>query len=167
VTLYGLPDVNLGSDTVICFENSVLLYAGEFEQYFWSTGETTDAIRVYAGPKTIHVTVTDEVGCQGRDTISILPCDPLRLLDPITNAFTPNNDKVHDTWELKNIEMFPDASIKVYDRWGRIVLNVDGGYENDWDGTSNGKELPMDTYYFIIELDSSSDPITGTVTIIR
>ncbi|MBA7528065.1 hypothetical protein ES705_20248 [subsurface metagenome] len=55
----------------------------------------------------------------------------------ITNAFTPNNDGVHDTWVINNIEIYTNVQIDVFDRTGRLVFHVDGGYENDWDGTFN------------------------------
>jgi gliding motility-associated-like protein len=167
LTVHALPHTNLGNDTVLCGENSILLDAGDFDYYQWSTGETSRTLRVVSGEKALRVTVTDEHGCQNSDTIRILACNPSRLLEPITNAFTPNNDKIHDTWEINNIEMFPDASIKVFDRWGRMVFSIDKGYQNDWDGTSNGKKLPMDTYYFILDLNTGDEPIKGTVTIIR
>ncbi len=168
LSLYDLPNVNLGHDTIICGSNSIVLDAGDFISYQWSTGETTNSIRVYAGRQVIHVRVTDENGCIGRDTIIIEECNPTLLKDNIPNAFTPNGDNVHDRWEIKNISLFPEASIKVYDRWGRLVFSVEKGYENDWDGTSSkGKPLPMDTYYYIIELKSGTEPITGNVTIIR
>jgi large repetitive protein len=167
LTVYPLPHVDLGSDTTLCGENSILLDAGDFVSYQWSTGETTRTLTVYAGEKALQVTVTDEHGCQDSDTIKILACNPLLLLEPITNAFTPNNDKVHDTWEINNIGLFPNASIKVFDRWGRMVFSVEKGYENNWDGTSNGKDLPMDTYYYIIDLNTGEEPLTGDVTIIR
>jgi gliding motility-associated-like protein len=166
ITFYSSPIVNLGHDTILCDE--LMLDAGDFASYQWSTGETTNPIRVYAGRQVIHVTVTDEHGCQGRDTIAIEACDPSLLKDNIPNAFTPNGDNVHDRWEIKNISLYPEASIKVYDRWGRLVFSVEKGYENNWDGTSSkGKPLPMDTYYYIIDLKSGIEPITGNVTIIR
>jgi gliding motility-associated-like protein len=167
LTVYPLPYVNLGPDTTLCGESSILLDAGEYPFYQWSTGETSSTIRVFAGEKALLVTVTDEHGCSNSDTIRILACNAPMLLDPIANAFTPNNDKVHDTWEINNIGLFPNASIKVFDRWGRMVYSIDKGYQNDWDGTSNGKDLPMDTYYFILNLNAGDEPITGTVTIIR
>jgi gliding motility-associated-like protein len=168
LTVYPLPHVNIGPDTTLCGENSILLDAGDFMYYQWlPSGETSRTLLVYAGEKTLRVSVTDVNGCMDSDTIRILACNPLLLLEPITNAFTPNNDKVHDTWEIKNIEMFPDASIKVFDRWGRQVYSIDKGYQNDWNGTYKGKDLPMDTYYFILDLNSEEEPITGTVTIIR
>jgi len=166
LTVYPLPLVNLGRDTVICGENSISFDAGDYPFYQWSTGETTNPLTVYAGEKVLWVKVTDLYGCQNNDTIKILACNPLLYLE-ITNTFTPNNDYIHDTWQIRNIELFPDVSIKVYDRWGRLVYHVDKGYQNDWDGTYNGKDLPMDTYYFILDLKTGEDPITGTVSIVR
>ena len=36
-----------------------------------------------------------------------------------------------------------------------------------WDGTKDGNELPVGTYYYIIDLADQDEPITGPVTIIR
>ena len=35
------------------------------------------------------------------------------------------------------------------------------------DGTNNGKELPVGTYYYIIDLKTEDEPQTGPITIIR
>jgi gliding motility-associated-like protein len=163
------PVVNLGKDTVLCGDTPLELNAGNFASYAWSTGETTNPIVVHEGAGTISVTVTNNDGCQGSDEIVILPCDPETLLGVIPNTFTPNGDNVHDTWKINNIFLFPDASIQIFDRWGRIVYKVDGGYDNNWHGTDlNGHDLPVDTYYYIIDLKvKNSSPIAGNVTIIR
>jgi gliding motility-associated-like protein len=75
----------------------------------------------------------------------------------------------HDYWEIRNMYMFPSADIQVFDRWGRLVYRSDGGYSNDWNGDDmNGRGLPMDTYYYIIDLKVDGvEPVTGTITIIR
>ncbi len=37
-----------------------------------------------------------------------------------------------------------------------------------WNGTNQkGKKLPMDAYYYVIDLHNDEEPIVGTVTIIR
>jgi gliding motility-associated-like protein len=64
--------------------------------------------------------------------------------------------------------LYPNAQIKVFDRTGRLVFESDGGYENDWDGSFDGKPLPLDTYYYIIDFNSEElEPVKGTVTIVR
>jgi gliding motility-associated-like protein len=163
------PVVDLGKDTVICGGNSLELNAGDFASYSWSTGETVNPITVHEGAGTVSVIVTNDGGCEGRDEIIIKPCDPQTLLGVISNVITPNDDNVHDTWMIKNIYLFPEASIRIYDRWGRVIFEQDGGYENDWEGKdSSGNDLPVDTYFYVIDLKvNSTPPISGNVTIIR
>ena len=46
-------------------------------------------------------------------------------------------------------------------------LSFQEGYKTAWDGTKNGKILPTDTYYYIIEPENGRKPLSGYVTIIR
>jgi gliding motility-associated-like protein len=163
------PVVDLGRDTVICGDNSLELNAGDFASYSWSTGETANPIIVREGAGNVSVIVTNADGCQGTDEIIIKPCDAQTLLGVIPNTITPNNDNIHDTWKINNITLFPEASIQIYDRWGRLIFEQNGGYENDWEGKdSSGKDLPVDTYFYIIDLKvKGSSPIAGNITIVR
>jgi gliding motility-associated-like protein len=163
------PVVNLGKDTVICGDYPLQLDAGDFATYHWSTGETINPITVHEGAGIVSVTVTNEDGCEGSDAIVIGDCNPEILLGTVPNTITPNHDQVHDSWEIKKIYLFPDADIQIFDRWGRIVFKTYGGYDNNWQGTDlNGNDLPVDTYYYIIDLKVKDyAPITGNVTIIR
>ena len=67
--------------------------------------------------------------------------------------FTPNNDGKHDTWQVYGISsMFqPNTKIRIFNRYGKLIkqLNPLG---NGWDGTINGEKLPVDDYWFAIEL---------------
>lgn len=163
------PVVDLGRDTALCGGNSLLLDAGDYVAYEWSTGAVTQNILVYEGAGAVSVIVTDENGCEAGDAIMILNCNPAELLGDIPNIFTPNNDNIHDSWVIRNIHLFPDVTILIYDRWGRLVYEADGGYENDWYGTDpNGNDLPVGTYYYIIDLKiPGTAPIKGTVSILR
>lgn len=80
-------------------------------------------------------------------------------------GFTPNGDGMNDTWEIENIQFWPNAQIIVYSRWGQKVYQATN-YSNDW----TGDDLPVATYYYVIELnpiDFNVDPYTGSVTIMR
>ena len=168
LVVHEKPVLNLGEDTVFCGTGAYRLEVPGFHEYQWSTGETGNYIFVYAGQQTISLTVTNTYGCADTDTIQIIACTPVNLFGKITNAFTPNEDGNHDEWVINNIELFPDAKIEVFDRWGRRVFSVDGGYQNDWKGTFNGKDLPVDNYYYVIDLKvPGTEPFTGTLTIIR
>src|SRR5205823_374931 len=47
------------------------------------------------------------------------------------NILTPNGDGRNDTWLVKNIELFPNNTVTIYDHSGRI-LYTKKGYTNDW-----------------------------------
>ncbi len=82
------------------------------------------------------------------------------------NAITPNGDGQNDTWEIEDIDAFPDALVNIYDKAGLAVYRSSGGY-TAWEGTTlDGKQLPMGTYYYIIDLRDGSSIYQGTLTII-
>jgi gliding motility-associated-like protein len=111
---------------------------------------------------TYKLTLTAEGGCTVSDTIFI------RVLKgpEVPNAFSPNGDGVHDTWRIKYLESYPDATVEVYSRSGQIVFRS-SGYSVEWDGTYKGSPLPVGTYYYIINPRNSRPVVTGSVTIIK
>jgi len=169
VSLYTNPSLELGSDITLCGDATQVITVEGFSTYEWSTGATSNSIIVTPESGTVSLIATDEHGCKASDNLTIIKCDPDTLFNSITNTFTPDGDGVHDKWVIKKIDLYPDAKIEVFDKWGRLVFSRDGNYSgNEWDGTSNGKELPMDTYYFIIDFKSEGIKIRkGTVTIVR
>ncbi len=113
-----------------------------------------------------EVLVTDSSSCE-TDSTFIVKSAFDDCID-IPSAFTPNDDGVNDTWVIDMQGLYPNAEIEVFDRWGKIVF-YSKGYEEDqyWDGTYNGRKLPMDAYYYIIHLKNGAERISGTVTIMR
>ncbi len=110
------------------------------------------------------VMVTDANGCIGSDTmhVSIFP----EIFIP--NGFSPNADGKNDYWVIDNIQQFPNCVVEVYNRWGELLFRSTG-YNTPWDGRYNGKELPVGTYYYIIDLHHVNFPkaYTGPLTIFR
>jgi gliding motility-associated-like protein len=166
--VHANPVLYLGNDTILCGEETYEIITDDgFAHYNWSNGDNTNSTILHAGDGRITLTVTDGNSCTSTDEISVLVCDPSVLFNSIPNAFTPNGDGVHETWVITHIDSYPKAEITVYDRTGRIVFYVKGGYDNSWKGDYDGKPLPMDTYYFIIDFHSSEiQPRKGTVTIV-
>ena len=83
----------------------------------------------------------------------------------IMYLFTPNNDGFNDYWEIPELDSFGECEVKVYNRWGKLVFSSPD-YHNEWDGTSNGVNLPPAAYYFIIKTETEGS-VTGTVNIVR
>lgn len=63
--------------------------------------------------------------------------------------FTPNGDNFNDDWRIKNLDLFPKASIKIFDRYGKLIKVLNAIYPS-WNGTYIGEELPADDYWFQI-----------------
>jgi gliding motility-associated-like protein len=133
-------------------------------EYLWSNMEVTaDIVDIVAGYYTIQI--IDANGCTYEEEIEV-PLSGVECL-LIPNAFIPNDDGMNDTWRIRDIEAYPKASVKVYSRWGQLVFSTENGYSTPWDGTFKGKALPMDSYFYVIDLKNGSKIITGQVTIIR
>jgi gliding motility-associated-like protein len=170
VEMHNLPEVNLGNDTAICDDNTLMLDAGyDGLSYNWSTGENSQSIIVYSGEQVYEVEVENEFGCVSIDSIRIIAClEYEEFKKGIPTAFTPNGDFFNDLWQIPGIEFYPEVEIEIFDRWGGRIFKSDVGYTKPWDGKSKGKDLPMDSYYYIINLKRDGlAKITGSVAIIR
>lgn len=78
----------------------------------------------------------------------------------VSEAITPNGDGINDTWNIVNIDLYPDAIVSVYNRSGNEVFKA-VGYTNNWNGTydDRSERLPAGPYYYQIDLagDGSID----------
>lgn len=82
------------------------------------------------------------------------------------NTFTPNGDGINDTWDIKNLNLYAGCTVEVLNRYGQKVFYTKG-YPTPWDGTLNGKQLPVGTYYYIIKIKSNAKVMAGLINIIR
>ena len=88
------------------------------------------------------ITVRNTSGC-GQTTITITVMDyPL--------YFTPNNDGVHDTWNIIGLKNQPQAKVHIYNRYGKLLKQL-SPTSIGWDGTFKGSSLPTDDYWFTVE----------------
>jgi gliding motility-associated-like protein len=105
-------------------------------------------------------------GCQYTDAVTITVGNPLRL----PTSFTPNDDGYNDTWDVDGLLEYNLADIRIFDRWGQVVYRS-VGYSQPWDGRNGGKEVPVGTYYYAIDLNDpllvELETITGFISIIR
>jgi len=132
--------------------------------YFWnnSKGDVSIMQNMYAGEYVVGVIDGNE--CKSEEiTITLTDVDVPCLRIP--NVFTPNGDGVNDIWEIVNIEMFQEAEIYVFNRWGQLMF-TSKGYTEPWDGRYRGHFVPAGTYMYIIDLFNDEEPYEGTVTII-
>jgi gliding motility-associated-like protein len=120
--------------------------------------------------KTLRVTVNDGKATSNEFEKVIAFDDQQAVLD-IPTGFTPNGDGANDTWSIQSMQgndSFSNATIRVYNRKGTIVFEAEG-LNKEWDGRMNGSLLPADSYFYVIDLNSSttSDRYKGVITILR
>ena len=172
ITVYLQPVIDAGPNYVVAQGTIVRFFPivndSTVTSFLWSPAallSNPTALRpTYLANADQNFTLTATVAgfCKATDLVSV------KILRPVIcpNAFSPNGDGVNDTWVLENLSDYPDAQVEVYNRYGQIVF-TSYGYNKAWDGTYNGKPLPVATYYYIIQLNSGFKPLNGSITIIR
>jgi gliding motility-associated-like protein len=124
------------------------------EGYVWESREAglvsyeTDPIIPMpdGNPYMVQLTAIDEYGCSDFDTVVVSPTHHLY----IPTGFTPNNDGKNDTWSVSGLGI-REIRVEIYNRWGETLYYTDDK-NFEWDGTVNGKRLPMGAYSFRLVL---------------
>lgn len=97
--------------------------------------------------------VTNEFGSDTTTVSVLIDCGRITNNGDLIvyDAFSPNNDGVNDAFTINGLGNFPNNTLYVYNRWGNQVLKATG-YNNDWEGTWNGSDLPDGTYFYVLDL---------------
>jgi gliding motility-associated-like protein len=85
----------------------------------------------------------------------------------IPTAFSPNNDRLNDTWEIITFTKYKEAIVEVYDRWGEKVYSSTGSDYEPWDGKFGGQPVEPGTYVYYVRLNKKADIIKGLLHVIR
>lgn len=168
------PTVSLPQHYAVLEGNQVTLRAvsnivggGKFT-YKWtpSTGlsadNVADPVATLSTDITYTLTVTSDKGCP----VTVQTFVKVLKALTIPNAFTPNGDGIDDTWEIQYLSDYTKATVEIFNRYGtKVFYSI--GYGTPWDGRRNGTDLPVGTYYYIINPNSGRKPVTGYVAIVR
>jgi gliding motility-associated-like protein len=169
-TLYALPQVDAGASVTLNRGTSAQLNAtvSGATQYSWHFDESISDTTLLSPTVTPTTTTTytlsaeTDEGCLAEDQVTAT----VEFILDIPEAFTPDNDGSNDVWELRNIDLYPDNAVRIYDRWGDLIFESIG-YEEPWDGSFNGNPVPIGAYVFIVDLGEGIEPISGAVHVIR
>lgn len=81
------------------------------------------------------------------------------------SLITPNGDGINDKFIIKPAILAGEKyEIIIFNRYGDEVYS-NKNYNNDWQGTYEGKQLPEGTYYYIV-IDQNGDQFKGPINII-
>lgn len=113
----------------------------------------------------IHtVFIEDDNFCKHSKQIELLSSDANCI--EIPTAFTPNEDGINDTWEIRHLQLYPNAGVQIYDRNGNTITRYNSG-DTGWNGTFNGNRMPMGSYWYKIKLTKDTPIISGYLTLVR
>ncbi|WP_339654855.1 T9SS type B sorting domain-containing protein [uncultured Maribacter sp.] len=134
---------------------------GEYEFFFngESYGEETTYTTNESGM--VNVRVVDARGCVLELNV---PFEFTGMLE-FPNFFTPDGDNLNDIWSPKNRNLFAGVSVKIYDRYGRVVAILDE--VSGWDGTYEGREVPTGDYWYVVNANSNEIRYVGHFTLYR
>jgi gliding motility-associated-like protein len=131
-------------------------------------GSPSFGVPLVNGNNIITILVTAQDGVTKLTyTVTVYKITPPSQILP-TNILTPNGDGKNDVWVVKDIQLYPNNTVTVYDSAGRPVFSKKG-YNNDWGGTLNGSGSPLaiGTYYYIVDLGVGGNVLKGYISIIR
>jgi gliding motility-associated-like protein len=129
---------------------------------FWNSAERAAGKTTFS----IVVRVTDRDGNTLDKFFEIKRTRPDFSTVTIFNTFTPNADRFNDTWGVPEVRFYEGARISVYDRGGSRLFYTENP-DVRWDGTYDGKEMPVGTYYWVIQIDETGATRRGIVNLLR
>ncbi|MEM9847374.1 MAG: gliding motility-associated C-terminal domain-containing protein, partial [Bacteroidota bacterium] len=86
----------------------------------------------------------------------------------VADFLTPNGDSKNDQFIVSCAEAgeYPNNELIIFNEWGDEVFRA-SPYNNDWEGTYNGNELPDGTYFYIFIPEPGVDAQKGFITLFR
>lgn len=173
VNVYNKTAANAGTNKSIMEGASTTLngqVSGDNLDYFWTPADYIDdprKLNPVASPletTTYTLNVTSLNNCPGASSSVIVKVFKKVI---VPNTFTPNGDGINDVWHIEALQAYPNAELKVMNRFGEEVFSAKSNFQS-WDGLYKGKILPVGTYYYWIDLhEQGQKAIVGPVTILR
>ncbi len=173
ITVHPTPKTDAGPDLVVLEGGETKIMAkpmGGNVTYKWIPAaglNHDDILNPIASPETnttYTLITTSENKCTATDQLIV----NVERTFKIPNTFTPNGDGINDEWIIPYLDSYPNATVEIYNRYGQKIF-TSSAYSIPFNGRYNGAELPLGTYYYIINPKTkiSRKLITGSVTIIR
>ena len=129
---------------------------------YWNSAERAEGKTSFS----IVVRVTDRDGNTLDKFFEIGRSRPDFSSVTVYSAFSPNADRFNDYWGVPEIRFYEGARIFVFDKGG-VGLFYTENPDIRWDGTYNGKEMPVGTYYWVIEVIETGEMRRGMLNLIR
>ncbi len=147
-----------------CEEVTIGTYELEVESeiqplvYDYGAGPTSsNRLENIAYGRKYDITISNASGCTTQYTLETPLYDIV-----IPEYFIPSQSN----WVVDNLNRFPNATVKIYDRFGKMLIQMKSDTEG-WDGTYNGHALPSTDYWYLINIPEIDRQFSGHFTLIR
>ena len=156
------------------FGELVLTAVSDYEEYHWSTGDTTSFITV-SRPQTLYTVTVTQGECQAIDKYETPDC-PLNIYIP--SGISPSkSDGLNDYLCLPEYvhRFISDFDIEIYNRWGEMVFksnDMNFRWYGNLDGNGKGTRVHIsDVYVYIMHYERIGEQgkkyvKKGTVTVL-
>ncbi|MDT0607030.1 T9SS type B sorting domain-containing protein [Croceitalea rosinachiae] len=135
---------------------------GDYEYFFQGDSQGSENIFNIIFDATITVRVVDAQGC----FVEVVFPFNFEGMPEFPNFFTPDGDGLNDDWFPQNREFFPNIEVIIYDRYGRVVAELD--QVKKWDGSYEGSPLPTGDYWYVVNAnDIEKQQFVGHFTLYR
>jgi hypothetical protein len=129
LSIYSLPEVNIGNDTTIYTNESIILHVENPDYtYLWSTGSEQPEIEIFGtatgpGDHPFWVIVTDSNSCSNSDTIiiSVILFTDVQYLSSNESIWLYPNPVSNIITLEYNLVTIDEFEIKLFDNLGRAV----------------------------------------------
>jgi gliding motility-associated-like protein len=160
--------INLTAETI---QGGTFLWTGTNE--YSSTDQNPVILSASTADAGTYSLIVSANGCTSAPStiiISVNNCNDFDFFIP--EGFSPNGDGINDLFVIRGIEYYPGNKIVIFNRWGDKIFEA-SPYQNTWDGKTTmglrvgGDELPIGTYFYLLDLGNGSDIIKGTIYLNR
>ena len=171
ITVIDIPQPDLGPNQTITVGTQLTLQGPvrpESRSLTYAWEPLTEGLRgasVQVHPQqttTYRLTVSEGGRCPLSSSVQI---DVLPGLF-IPTAFTPNADGQNDTWSFVGIEAFPNCRVRIFDRWGSLLLD-EWPYRQPWDGRIRGERVAAGPYRFVVNPTPTLPERSGTLVLVE
>jgi gliding motility-associated-like protein len=135
---------------------------GQPTQINISNGNILELSNLELGTYVFRFSATDDDQLTESDEVKVFVIEKSQ---EIPKFFSPNNDGQGELWVIRNIDSYQTCGLVVFSRSGQTVYKAKP-YQNNWDGTMNGKPLSDGDYYYSFNCDDGRI-VKGAIRIIR
>jgi gliding motility-associated-like protein len=117
---------------------------------------------------TYYFKIIKKDGCIANELSLFLKQENCNLVT-FPNTFTPNSDGINDIFRPNPESRASQYQLQIFNRYGTLIFMTKDS-NNGWDGTNEGKKMPIGTYYWVatfVDINKKFVTQRGPVTILR